>query len=254
MQREATQMSGASTRRATQSNGRIMTVRNGVRLLAQILIIWHCRAPTVEPIRLASAMGNPPRGTPSGIRAPRQREEAPPGQPGARNASTGASTRQATPSGAWSGGTRARSPGPTCPRLSLQPPRRTHVPVLKRFTTWLLEPLASAPVRISFVSWLMAPIRTRVSSSASRHYRGTQSTPPIPRNPVALLTMSPARLSLSTLRQAVVLERLQEYRRGVEKGGARARIRTWGLPLRRRSLYPTELHARSRPTLSVAEG
>ena len=25
--------------------------------------------------------------------------------------------------------------------------------------------------------------------------------------------------------------------------GARARIRTWGLPLRRRSLYPTELHA-----------
>ena len=32
--------------------------------------------------------------------------------------------------------------------------------------------------------------------------------------------------------------------RGTASGsGARARIRTWGLPLRRRSLYPTELHA-----------
>ena len=35
--------------------------------------------------------------------------------------------------------------------------------------------------------------------------------------------------------------------------GARARIRTGGLPLRRRLLYPAELHARVYATISVTE-
>jgi hypothetical protein len=39
-----------------------------------------------------------------------------------------------------------------------------------------------------------------------------------------------------------------------DRGGARARIRTWGLPLRRRSLYPTELHARVEYTGQSSRG